>query len=286
MKNTVLFLLIFFAATGITTAQHKKILKIPKLIKLWETDTILKDIESAIYHKPTQTIYVSNINGHWLQPNGKGYLSKLNVKGEITQHKWIENLDGPTGMTIHKNKLYVADFNKIIEININTETILKKHIINGAERINDLTSSSTGTIYGTDTKSGKIFALKNDITTTIKDSLNWPNGILYSKNKLFIGLGDKTVPLFDLKSKTFNSFTSGISNPDGITFINKDSYLISSWEGMIHYVDKNGNKELLLDTREEKINAADIYYISELQILLVPAMLNHKLIAYTLTYEN
>lgn len=263
-----------------------KRLKHPKLVKLWETDTILNDLESAIYDKKNHVVYVTSINGHWLKPNGKGFISKVDLKGKVTNHKWIDNTEGPTGTAIYKNKLFVADFNTILEIDLNTSKIIKKHTIEGTERINDLTVSEDGTIYGSGTKTGKLIALKNGKVTLLKTDLNWPNGLLYEDGKILIGLGDKTIISYDLQTKTSKTIAKDISNPDGIVAIGNGDYLISSWEGMIHYVTKEGDKTLLLDTSKEKVNSADITYITELKMVLVPAMLQHKLIAYKLTDEN
>ncbi|OSY88577.1 hypothetical protein WH52_05470 [Tenacibaculum holothuriorum] len=256
--------------------------KNPKLEFLWETDSLLTDIESAIYDDKSNTIYTTNINGHWLKKNGKGFISKVNLEGKITNLKWINNIEGPTGTAIYNNKLYVADFDKVLKINISTGEIEKSCLIKGTERINDLTVSNNGAIYGTATKTGKLFAINNGKTTILNNNLNWPNGVLFENGKLLVGLGDKTVSFFDLKNQTQKLLTNGISNPDGIVPIGNGDYLISSWEGMIHYVTKDGKKTLLLDTRKEKINAADITYIPSKKMVLVPAMLQNKLMAYKL----
>lgn len=263
-----------------------KTLKNPKLIKLWETDTILNDLESAIYDKNNNMLYVTSINGHWLKPNGKGFVSKVDLNGKIITHKWINNIEGPTGTAIYKDKLFVADFDTVLEIDTNTSKIVKKHKIEGTERINDLTVSEDGVIYGNGTKSGKLFALKDGKVIILKSDLEWPNGVLYENQNILIGLGDKTISSYNLKTKTSKIVARDISNPDGIVAVGNGDYLISSWEGMIHYVTKNGDKTLLLDTTKEKVNAADITYIPELKMVLVPAMLQHKLIAYKLTNEN
>ncbi|WP_147239391.1 hypothetical protein [Tenacibaculum sp. E3R01] len=263
-----------------------KTLKNPKLTKLWETDTVLNDLESVIYDKTNNILYVTCINGHWLKPNGKGFISKIDLNGEIISHKWIDKIEGPTGMTIYKNKLFVADFDTVLEIDLITSRIIKKYKIEGTERINDLTVSEDGTVYGSGTKSGKLFALKKGKAIILKNNLEWPNGVLYEDKNILIGLGDKTISSYNLKTKTSKIIAKNIFNPDGIVAIGNGDYLISSWEGMIHYVTKNGTKILLLNTTKEKVNAADITYIPELKMILVPAMLKHKLIAYKLTDEN
>lgn len=263
---------------------QSKTCKKPKLTFLWETDTTLKDLESAIYDDRNDVIYVTSINGHWLKPNGKGFISKVSLDGKIINHKWIDNIEGPTGTAIYKNTLFVADFNTVLEIDLSLSKIVNKHKVEGTERINDLTVGTDGTIYGTGTKRGKLFALKNGKVTILKNDLEWPNGLLFENENLLIGLGDKTISNYNLQTKNSKTIAKGISNPDGIVAIGNGDYLVSSWEGMIHYVTKEGEKTLLLDTSKQKINAADISYISSKKMVLVPAMLQNKLMAYKLEF--
>lgn len=289
MRAILTFVAIATFSVHTCTSQQSnftKTLAQPKLVKLWETEAVLKDVESAIYDEKKKVFYVTSINGHWLKPNGKGFISKVALNGKIINHKWLEKIDGPTGTVLCKNKLFVADFNAVLEVDLHTSKIIKRHKVAGTERINDLTVSNDGTIYGTGTKSGQLFSLKDGNITVLKNDLNWPNGILYENGNVLIGLGDKTVRSYDLTTKTSKIIANEISNPDGIVAIGNGDYLVSSWEGMIHYVTKNGKKTLLLDTRKEKINAADISYIPALKMVLIPAMLQHKLIAYKLTDEN
>lgn len=284
----ILFLIVSITLVGCSpkTIGYSERLKNPKLEKLWETDTILSDLESAIYDSKSNSIYVTNINGHWLKPNGKGFISKVSLEGEIINHKWIENIEGPTGMALYNRKLYVADFDAILEIDIDNQKIVKKYNIDGTERINDLTVTKEGTVYGSGTIKGKLIALKKGKSIVVKDSLSWPNGVLVEGDNILIGLGDKSIENYNLKTKNSKILAKGISNPDGIAAIGNGDYLISSWEGLIHYVTKEGKKILMLDTSKEKVNAADITYIPSKKIVLVPAMLKHKLIAYRLTDEK
>ena len=281
--KTLLAISILFACSDKKTSL--KTIKNIKLEKLWETDTLLNDVESVIYDTNNNVLYTSNINGHWLKKNGKGFISKVGLQGNILQHKWLEQLEGPTGSAIDGNTLYVADFNTVVAIDIPTQNIIKKYLIEGTERINDLTIDANGIIYGTDSKRGVLFSLNNGKTSLLKTDIEWPNGVLYEKDALLIGLGDKTIEKFQLNNNTATTMATGISNPDGIIRICNGNYLISSWEGMIYYVTKEGDKKLLLDSRKENINAADMTYIPSLKMLIVPAMLHNKLIAYKVNYE-
>jgi hypothetical protein len=293
--KTIYFLLTFICliVLGLTSCNSTKTsaynctLDNPSLEFLWETDTILTDIESAIYDENKNMIYTTSINGHWLKKNGVGFVSKLSLKGNIIKHKWIDNLDGPTGTTIYNNKLYVADFENVIEIDIEKSKVTDKILVEGTERINDLAVSTDGVIYGTGTLQGKLFSIENKKVNMLKNDLGGPNGILIDGENILLGLGkSKSVDAYNLNSKSMKIFSDGISNSDGITAIGNGDYLVSSWQGFIHYVYKNGDKKLLLDTSKEGINAADICYIPSKKLLLVPAMLNHKLMAYRLINSN
>ena len=117
----------------------------------------------------------------------------------------------------------------------------------------------------------------------LKNDLGGPNGILVEGENILLGLGkSKSIDAYNLSTKSMKTFSKEISNSDGITAVGNGDYLVSSWQGLIYYVYKNGDKKLLLDTSKERINAADICYIPSKKVLLVPAMLSHKLIAYKL----
>jgi hypothetical protein len=74
--------------------------------------------------------------------------------------------------------------------------------------------------------------------------------------------------------------TEGIENPDGIEAIDNNEYLISSWNGMVHHIDSDWKKTLVLDTRQDSINSADIEYIKSKNLLLVPTFFKNTVRAY------
>jgi hypothetical protein len=50
----------------------------------------------------------------------------------------------------------------------------------------------------------------------------------------------------------------------------------------VWYIDGKGNKEVLLDTRDRKINSADIGYDAQKRILYVPTFFKNSVVAYKL----
>ena len=94
MKN--LLLIIGFAAFMVACSPAKKeedksndttevveVTMDPKLVKLWETDTVLKTNESVLFDAEGQKLYVSNIEGKPLDKDGKVYTWGFNKDGQL-----------------------------------------------------------------------------------------------------------------------------------------------------------------------------------------------------------
>ena len=86
-----------------------------------------------------------------------------------------------------------------------------------------------------------------------------------------------------LSDKQVTLKTDGIENADGVEAIGNGEYLVSSWNGMVHHIASDGKRTMVLDTRADSVNAADIEYVSERNLLLVPAFFKNKVVAYELS---
>lgn len=253
------------------------------LTHLWTTDTLLTTSESVIYDTKRDILYVSNIAGKPDSLDGKGFISKVDLMGKITDTVWVEGLDAPKGMGIIEDTLYVSDVDDVVKINIETGEILKKHHVEGSKFLNDITTGNNGKVYISDSRKGNIHLLENDKITLVKDSLAGPNGLLVDNDKFMVALWEeKTLNAFDPETGEITKKTDSINNPDGIVAVGDGSYLVSSWSGQVHLVNEDWSKELLLDTTADEINAADIEYISDKNILLVPNFFKNTVSAYKL----
>jgi hypothetical protein len=67
---------------------------------------------------------------------------------------------------------------------------------------------------------------------------------------------------------------------DGIENVTGNDFIVSTWSGVIYYVKGDGTKEKLLDTREKKINTADIGYDAKNRIVYVPTFWKNSVAAY------
>jgi hypothetical protein len=281
-------------ATDTTATKTDTVIAKPKaeLVKLWETDSTLRTCESVLYEAKANVLYVANINGNPTEKDKNGFISKLLPDGKIENLEWAKGLNAPKGMGIVGNKLYVTDITEVVEIDMATGKISKKYPVKGAEFLNDIAiEEATGNVYFTDMKKQKIHVLTSKtgkITEFIAaDSLGSPNGLYFlDANTLLLATnGDSKFKKIDLATKQISVITEGIKAGDGVEKVGDNAYLVSSWLGQVFYIN-NGEKLQLLDTEADKINAADIGYISATKTLLVPTFFNNKVVAYQLVVNE
>lgn len=260
------------------------------LTKLWETDTLLKTCEAVRYHKEKGVIYVSNIgNVPPSEKDGDGSMSIINLKGDIINQNWVTGMNAPKGIHFYNDKLYVTDIDAIVKIDIKSGAIDKRIAVENAIFLNDLDIDTNGDVYFTDSSDSKIYKLVNDEVSLWLDleDMN-PNGILVEKDRiLVVSFSKGDFIAIDKTTKKPSVLATGIVKGDGIVPI-KEGFLVSTWPGELFFVDKNHQGETankILDTKEEKLNAADISIIPEENILLVPTFFGNKVVAYKIGNE-
>jgi sugar lactone lactonase YvrE len=126
-----------------------------------------------------------------------------------------------------------------------------------------------------------IWLIENGQVTTWLENLKGPNGVLIDGNDLFV-LDAGTLYKVE-KDKTLTKLADGMEGgTDGVEHVTGKDYIVSCWAGSIWYVNGDGTKQNLLDTREQKINTADIGYDPKNRILFVPTFFKNKIVAYEL----
>jgi hypothetical protein len=256
---------------------------VPTVEKRWETDTLLTTSESAIYDANTNTIFVSCINKQPRVKDGNGFISKVSIDGEITDLHWITGLDAPKGMGIFDHKLYVADIDRVIEIDISSGKITESFVLAEAKMLNDIAIDKDGKIFTTDTDDNKIYTLENGVFNILIDSgLQLPNGLLIEEDRLILAsMGSNDVVSFTLNNMSKETIADSIGRGDGLVALSNDHYLVSDWAGELFFIG-NHKRTSVLKTAESKINTADIWFIPEKNMLLVPTFNSNTLAAYSL----
>jgi hypothetical protein len=276
MKRNIItsaVIIIFFA-------QHAFSQKGPRLVKLWETDTIIKVPESVLFDGSRSTLFVSLIDGMPWEADGKGGIARMSIDGTTTNQEWITGLNCPKGMGIVGNKLYVADLTEVVVINIKKAIIEERIKPEGAVNLNDIAVAPKGVIYVSDSKAGRVYKIEDDKASLFMDSLPGVNGLRYMNYELAIASGKNFIRVNENKRVT--KIAELPQGGDGVEPIGNNDWLVSTWMGMIFYVQADGKVITLLDTHEAKKNTADIGYDYMKRIVYVPTFFAKTVAAYQL----
>ncbi len=255
----------------------------------WATDTVMQTPESVLYDADNDAIYVANIGGIDKEgQDGDGFISKLSPDGSVTTLKWATGLNDPKGMGVYDNTLYVTDITQIAAIDLATGEVKEKYPVEGASFLNDITVSSSGTVFATDSDTDKIHQLQDgQVTTWMSDSsLQRPNGLLAENDRILLAsAGGGFLAPISMSDKTVEDhWIDNIPSADGIIKTEDGNYIVSTWQGEVHYVDpENNSSQKLLDTKAQEINSADIGYIPSEDLLLVPTFNDNRVVAYKVT---
>jgi hypothetical protein len=249
------------------------------LEKLWETDSLLATPESVLYDAESEILFVSNIGD--FQKEGSGSVSKVGLDGEITHNQWITGLTATKGMGRYNNLLYAAEQTTIAVIDTKKGVIIQRIAVEGAQFLNDVTINQNGTLFVSDSRTGKVHKIdKGNVSVYIED-LNGVNGLLSDGNDLYI-LADGKLMKAD-NEKNLTTLAEGIEGgADGIVKINENEFIVTGWEGVIYHISNSGVKRVLSDTRDEQINSADLGYNPADKIIYIPTFSKNSVVAYRL----
>jgi sugar lactone lactonase YvrE len=256
-----------------------------KVTKLWETSKELRIPESVVYDETRKILYVSNINGKSGEKDGQGFISKVSLDGKIKALKWVTGLNAPKGSAIYQDKLYVSDIDHVVEIDLNTGTILANHPAPGAQFLNDAAADAAGNIYVSDMspENSAIYQLSHGrMSVWMKGpEISRPNGLAIEGTRLLVGnSGDGALKAINLADKDINTIAHVGSGIDGLRPDGKGNYIISDWQGKTSLVTESGKIIVLIDTTDAKINAADLEYIPGKRLLLIPTFFDNRIMAH------
>lgn len=254
-----------------------------KLVKQWETDTSVRAPESVLWDSGEKIFYVSNINGDGVARDNNGFISKLSPSGKITKPHWVNGLDAPKGMGMYNGELYVADIDSLVIIDIRSAEIKSKVFIPGSVFLNDIAVDKEGNVYISDTRKGKVFLYKEGRVSEYLSSpeVKGANGLLVWKNKLWIDAADG-IYNYDFGTKVFTLFCDEVKGGDGLSVVNDSDLIASRWVGEVYYVHADGSAEKILDTKDQNANTADLFFLKDSNVLVIPTFKGNRVAGYSL----
>jgi hypothetical protein len=273
-------------AFSTASAQTPEPFQHERLERIWETPTTLKVPESALYDAARKVIYVSNMSTTQGAKDGQGYIAKLSPDGKVIANPWVTGLHAPKGMGLTGTHLFVSSIDEIVEIDVEKGTIVNRHVVEKAKDLNDVSIAPDGTVYVTDTGKDQhfIFMLKDGRTDIFLDSVEVAraNGIACDGDRLLVaGKGGRLLAV-DRATKAITVLFEKTGYIDGLVKISDNQFLISDWAGTVQLLETGKPALKLLDTKASKINAADLGWIAEQKIILVPTFGDNRVVAYRL----
>jgi sugar lactone lactonase YvrE len=250
----------------------------------WSTERVLEVPESVCWDADRNRAYVANIQGKPDEKDGEGFISLLSPEGKILDITWITQLNAPKGMAVQGNRLYVSDIDHLVEIHIDAGEILERYPAENAGFLNDVAIDTAGRVYVSDSSpNNTIYRLEDGKLEPWMSGgqLERPNGLLMVDNKLYVGVSsDPNLIRIDPETREIEPVVSAGFGIDGIATDGQGSFFISDWKGRVQQVTPARTLVPLSDTREQDIQAADIGFIPEANLILVPTFFDNRIVAY------
>ncbi len=254
----------------------------PRLAQVWQTPQALEVPESVMYDAQRQILYVSNIAGNPTEKNGQGFISRVNLDGAIENLRWVTGLNAPKGMGLLRGTLYVTDIDRVHAINIAAGRIQKTWEAPQARFLNDIAIAPTGAVYISDMETNRLYTIRNDqLAVFISLQQHNPNGMLMENGRLLVGT-DEGLCEVDTAAKSVTLLIDNAGGIDGLQLLSPGRYIVSDWVGRTQIIEQGKPAVPLLDTTDQKINSADLAFIADKRLLLIPTFFDNRVVAYRL----
>ncbi|UCD75730.1 MAG: SMP-30/gluconolactonase/LRE family protein [Phycisphaerales bacterium] len=264
----------FMCQDGSAVIQHER------LTKAWELRRTLRYPESVVYDQKRGVMYASNFYA-----GGREFLSKISLDGRIEELQWVSGLSRPTGLCIHEDRLFAVDRTGLVEIDIDTAQIAARHPVPEARFINDVAFDEAGAAYITDSAGAAIHRLHNGEAEVWLEgeAVSDPNGICVVGDEVVFGnSGDGSLKAVNLHNKSVRTIVSlgPGSIVDGIRPDGEGGFIISDFNGRVFAVAAEGEMTELLNTTVRNEYCADLEYIPDRGLLVIPSLYDNRIVAY------
>jgi hypothetical protein len=248
----------------------------------WKVASGLAMPESAAFDPARGVVYVSSFN-----PGGTGFISRLGSDGTVRDLEWVTGLKGPAGLAVRGDSVFVVERDGVAEVDLTRGTVARRFPCPATGLLNDLSLVPWATIYVSDSRRSVVYRLEGDRCEPWAEGwpLDGPNGLLVDGNRLVVAnLNDGNLVALDLATARPTAIVDlGASMLDGLRPDGEGGYVVSDYRGRVMRVSLNGRFEVLLDGLEAGPPCADLDYLPERRLLVVPSFAGNSVTAYELT---
>ncbi len=292
MKSKVVKLISAAVLLGLTSLSAAA-----DITEKWTT-TGMSHPESVYFNSDQKVLYVTNIVGAPTDKDGNGYISKLSRTGTVLNQNWVTGLNGPKGMVMDGDTLWVSDITRLVKINTRTGTVIKFYEAEEkgipAVFLNDTAVDEDGNVYVSDIATRKIWRLKNGKLSIWAETAQHPNGLHVKGDKLIVaGFGYNmnadgiTNPLgnlftIDLKTRTQKNLGDGrpVGALDGIEPDGRGNYLVTDFNaGTLFRIRPDGSFTELADLEQF---TADLEVVDNGKTVIIPFLVGNKVTSYSI----
>ena len=259
------------------------------------------DAPESVYVEPSSGfIFASMIGGQPGDRDGNGRIMKIAPDGKVVSASWATGLNAPKGLRSFGGTLWTADIDEVVGIDLASGKIASRVKIAGAQFLNDVACGADGTVYVADTLLSRIYAVKDGKASVFAegDTLEYPNGLLVEGDRIVVGGWGKPEADFSTKvpgrlfaidlhtkvearpNKTLIT-PKPFANIDGVESDGHGGYIVTDWnKGTILQVTSGGDSRVL---RQFKPGTADLAFVADAKIAIVPHMSENKIGSYDLS---
>ncbi|MEM9487979.1 MAG: hypothetical protein AAGC55_02480 [Myxococcota bacterium] len=245
--------------------------------------------ESVRWDDEAEVWYVTNMGEPLGEPNQPGWLTRLDASGAVLDDRWVEGLSSPTGMAILERRLYVADGQQLVVVDIAAAEIVDTIAFPDAGFINDVTATDDA-IYVSDSLGNAIYRVVPGQAPEmiIQDTgLGIPNGILVRGAQIIVaGFGpfpqddpELTQPgpmsTIAIDSGERSRLGSLEGKLDGLEADGED-LLVTDIRGQLIRLTPDGEHEVVIDLSDDLQSAADHGFDPDSRTVMIPDLFNNQ----------
>ena len=266
-----------------------------KVAPAWSLTEGFQLPKSAFYDAKTKKVYVSNMGTAPDARDGTGFISIITLDGKTDTAKWVTGLNAPKGLRIFEDTLWVSCLDELVAVDVPSAKVTKRVKPDGAKFLTDVAIARDGTVYVSDLLQNRIYSSDGRTAKVFAEGeeVEWPNGLVIDEDRLVVAAWGKPEPDFstkvpgrlfayDLATKKKSLITEKpVGNLDGVEADGMGGYIVTDQlAGKVFRVDKEGMARPIIEGLK---GPADIAYVREKALLIVPRLGDHTIAAYDLS---